>query len=367
MKKKILFAIHNLELGGIEKAFVNLMDCIDYEKYDVDVLIQQKKGVFLEQLSSKVNILNFKLRKGTTIFHKILNRVKLFFWSKKLSNKYDFSCCYTTWCFNSSKLARAASKNNSLWIHGDFYLVYNKDINKVREFLDNKEISKFRKIIAISESTKNNLMLVYPNLEDKVVICHNCCNEKKILEMAEEKIDIEKKDKLVTFVNVSRHDEEQKNLSRIIEASDKLNNEGFNFRVLMIGDGEDTEKYKRMISEKNLESRVALLGKKSNPYPYLKIADASILCSNSEGYGLSNIEAMILGTPVISTDVAGMANVIDGKFGVIVDKSSEGVYIGMKKIIENGFVFNEKYDVNTENSKVITKLDNIINNRGDID
>lgn len=360
MRKKILFTIRNLELGGIEKAFINLMECIDYEKYDVDVLIQEKEGIFLEQLSPKINIIDFNFRKGTTIFHKILNRIKLFLWSKKIANKYDFSCCYTTWCFNSAKLARVASENSALWIHGDFYLVYNKDKDRVREFFDNKGISEFKHVISISESTRDNLMLVYPELEDKVIVCNNCVNVKKILSMSEEDIDIKKED-IVTFVNVSRHDEVQKSLSRIIEASEKLNNDGLDFRVLMIGDGQDTEKYRKMINEKGLEEKVLLLGKKSNPYPYFKIADASILCSNSEGYGLANIEAMILGVPVVSTDVAGMADLIDNRFGIIVDKSSDGVYLGMKRIIEEGFEIKEKYDANIENSKVINKLDVLVN------
>ena len=83
MKKKLLFTIYNLDLGGTEKAFINLIKTFDFSQYDVDVLIQEKKGVFLEKLPKEVRVIDFKYKEAKNIFLRIRNKLKLIYFKKE--------------------------------------------------------------------------------------------------------------------------------------------------------------------------------------------------------------------------------------------------------------------------------------------
>ena len=58
MKKKLLFIMSNLQNGGAERSLVNLLQLMDYDKYEVDLLLFQEKGMFLGQVDERVNILH---------------------------------------------------------------------------------------------------------------------------------------------------------------------------------------------------------------------------------------------------------------------------------------------------------------------
>ena len=58
MKKKLLFIMSNLQNGGAERSLVNLLQLMDYDKYEVDLLLFQEKGMFLGQVDKRVNILH---------------------------------------------------------------------------------------------------------------------------------------------------------------------------------------------------------------------------------------------------------------------------------------------------------------------
>ena len=103
MKKKLLFTIYNLDLGGTEKAFINLIKTFDFSQYDVDVLIQEKKGVFLEKLPKEVCVIDFKYKEAKNIFLRIRNKLQLIYFKKVLKGKYDFAGCFTSWNYNRSK------------------------------------------------------------------------------------------------------------------------------------------------------------------------------------------------------------------------------------------------------------------------
>ena len=120
--------------------------------------------------------------------------------------------------------------------------------------------------------------------------------------------------KITTFINVGRHEERQKKLSRLIDAASLLKKDNLNFQILFIGDGPQTEGYKKQVKEKQLENNILFLGRKQNPYPYFKISDCVLLSSEYEGSPVVYTEAMVLNKPVITTNVSG-SDQIDGRFG----------------------------------------------------
>ena len=79
-----------------------------------------------------------------------------------------------------------------------------------------------------------------------------------------------------------------------------------------------------------------MTGSQNNPYPYIKNADLLVCASYFEGYNLTVAEALILGVPVLSTDCTGPNEILDrGRYGMIVENSKEGLYRGLKELMDN--------------------------------
>lgn len=355
--KKILFSAYSLDVGGIETALITLLKNI-HSKYEITLVLEKKEGLFLNEIPEDIKIITYKSSNNKiVIVRKILNFIKQQIFKLKYKNKFDFSACFATYSYPSSFTARTASENSCLWVHNDYMNFYNNDVNKYKEFFSKLKIDSFKKIIFVSENDKNVFLQYFEDYQEKCIQCNNLIDYKKILDKSEENItDFEVKENIITFINLGRHDEKQKKLSRIIEATKKLNEEGYIFKVIFVGEGPDTKQYKEQAKDiKNIE----FLGAKSNPYPYLKKSDCLLMSSDFEGYPVVFIESLILGKTIITTDVSDSKKDIKDKFGIVVDKSVEGVYQGMKSYLDNGFdveIFNpEEY-----NKNILEKLDRII-------
>ena len=164
---------------------------------------------------------------------------------------------------------------------------------------------------------------------------------------------------MVTFLNVGRHDERQKKLTRLIDVCERLKNEGYRFRVFMIGDGKDSKFYKELVKDKNLSEEIIFLGRKKNPYPYFKISDCAVLTSDYEGYPVVFVESFVLGLPIITTEVSDSKQEIDGKYGYVTKKDTDDIYKTMKKFIKEGYMIKEKFRPEEFNEKIMKKLESI--------
>lgn len=355
--KKILFSAYSLDVGGIETALITLIKNI-HLNYSITLVLEKKEGIFLNDIPKEVNIITYKPYEfKIKLIRKMFNYIKQQLFKIKYKNKFDFSACYATYSYSASFVARCASKNNALWVHNDYMSFYNNNIEKYKEFFKKIKAKEFKKIIFVSENDKNTFQKNFAELEEKCIYCNNLINYKKILQKAKEPCeDFTPKNNIVTFINIGRHDEKQKRLSRIIWATRKLNEEGFIFRVVFIGDGKDTEEYKKQAQGiKNIE----FLGRKANPYPYLLKSDCLLMSSDYEGYPVVFIESLILGKTIITTDVSDSKKDIERKYGIVVEKTKEGVYNGMKEFLQKGFSM-EKFNPETYNEEILEKLKEII-------
>ena len=164
-------------------------------------------------------------------------------------NKYDFSTCFATYSIPSSVVARIASKNCYLWGHADYLTLFKNNKQEMTEFFEKRKYNKFKKIIFVSEEGRESFIKVFPNVAKKTIVCNNLINSEKIKEQSLEKIEYKKQENTTLFLNVGRHDERQKKLSRLIEAGEKLKKDGYKFQILLIGDGQDTDKYKEFVNK----------------------------------------------------------------------------------------------------------------------
>lgn len=356
MKKKVLFAAYSLDVGGIETALVTLLNYLN-DKYDITLALEKKQGIFLDKIPENVKVIEYKISESKNpLIRKIQNFVKQLMFKLKYKNKFDSSVCYATYSFPCSFMARNASKNAFLWVHNNYMNFYEDNILKYRKFFKDLKVYDYKNIIFVSKLDKRVFAAQFPECSKKAMVCNNLIDYKSIIKKSEEPIEDMKKEEVKTFINIGRHDEKQKKLSRIINATKKLNNEGYKFRVVFVGKGSDTKEYKELSKKtKNIE----FLGAKKNPYPYLQLADCFIMSSQFEGYPVVLVESQILGKPIVTTDISDVKEDIDGKYGIVVDNSETGVYKGMKEFLDKSFI-SEKFDAEKYNQDIIEKIDKIL-------
>lgn len=356
--KKILFAAYSLDLGGIEKALVTLANSLQEKGYDVTIVLEQVKGVFLDELNKNIKLIEYRPSKTKNILkRKIANLLKRIKFVMKYRNKFDFSACFATYSNSSAFVARKTSKNNCLWGHADYLTLFENNVEDMKKFFEEKKYNKFKHIVFVSKEGQESFLKVFPEMKNRTIICNNLIDSKKIIEMSKEKIYIDKESEKVTFVNIGRHEEKQKKLTRIIMAAKKLKEENYNFKILFVGDGPDTERYKELVKNEKLEDVIIFLGKKKNPYPYYKISDCVILSSDYEGYPVVFLESFVLEKPIITTKVSDYEEV-EGR-GLIAEKSEDGIYEKMKIFIENGFKIEKKFDADLYNENIIKTIERL--------
>lgn len=359
--KKLLFAAYDMNVGGIETSLLTLLNFLADKEYNLTLVLEKKQGTFLKDLDRKINIIEYKPSDCKILFiRKIINCIKRIKFIIKYKNKFDFSASFATYSKMASFVSRTASKNCALWGHADYLELFKGQKDEMKAFFENIEYDKFKNIIFVSKKACRTFIEIFPEMKDKVVFCNNLVDYKKIQNLSQEVIAEEKK--IYTFVNVGRHDERQKKLTRIINVAKRLQKDNLDFKILFIGEGKDEEQYKNLVKELELEKNIEFLGLKKNPYPYIKLADAIILTSDYEGYPVVFLEALILNKPIITTDVADAIEDIDGVFGKVVDKDENQIYITMKEFITKGYEIKKEFNPEEYNDAIIKKLELIFNN-----
>lgn len=334
MKKKLLFTAYNLELGGIETALINLLKVLDYNKYEVTLLLEEKKGIFLKEVPQEVKIEVYTIHDDKiAIIRKIKNRLKLWKWIVKNYHQYDFAGCFTTYSIPGAILSRFGSKNNAFWVHSNYYHAYRKNVEKVKCFFLQRKVNRFQKIIFVANESKNDFVKIYPELEEKCTVLNNVLDYQLIEKKSKEKIK-EKRPKGPLFLFVGRLDEDSKKLSRLIESfSILLKNNDANLWI--VGDGQDRNLCEELIEKYHIEDKVTLLGKKQNPYSYMSKADLMVLTSDYEGFPVVCVESMILNKPFLSTISLSDPYLQLSDYGKIVEKDSEKIAQKMEEFIKN--------------------------------
>ena len=124
----------------------------------------------------------------------------------------------------------------------------------------------------------------------------------------------------------------EKGFDRLIRILKKLERD-FEFELWILGEGPERQKLEDLIDSEKVES-VKLLGYQNNPYAFLKKADLYVCSSLFEGYSTSVAEARILGVPVLTTECAGMDEILEkGKYGIIVENNDSALYCGLERVL----------------------------------
>lgn len=358
MKKKIFFTAYSLSLGGIEKALVNLLHVLDKDKYDITLVLEKKEGIFLDQLPEHIHVIEYALDHSKNVLvRKIKNRLHLIKWKIGHKNKYDFAISFATYSIPGAHLALNASKETALWVHNNYYQLYNGNVHEMKKFFRRVKMKKFRHHVYVSYDNMNTMLEYFPQYKNRSMVCNNMIDYQTMRKEANESINVEKKG--ITFVNVGRHEEHQKRLSRIIDATDRLKREGYQFQVWLVGDGVNHQKYMEQVKILGLDDTIIFFGKQKNPYPYYKKADAVLLSSKYEGYPVVFVEAMTLNKPIVTTAVSDYRE-IENRYGIVVENNASAIYDGMKQFLDHGFEISELFDPQKFNDKMLEIFENLI-------
>lgn len=359
-KPTMLITLPKLSVGGMELSAINLLNLSDYTKnYDVTLMIGYiVDKELINKLPTDIRI-KLLCNDKWNIFGKLvtaLNYFEEYIKFKFKLVKYDVAICYSHHHGVLASIARLASDNNICFIHSDIEKARTtKQISKMK-------FDKFKKIVCVSNASKKSFENIFSKYNGEVLVANNYIDGEKILKLSEEKINenIEYIENKTIFINICRHLESVKKVSRILESSKRLKEEGYNFIVWLIGDGEDTENYKEYVKENNLSDTVIFIGKKLNPYNYLKVSSALVFPSEFEGYGIVLDEARILNIPIISTDVADAKNIIKDGYGILCENNIEGVYSGMKTFLNKGFKETKKFNYIEFNNNITEVLNQVV-------
>lgn len=366
--KSVLISSFDMEVGGVERSLISMLNNFDYENNEVDLMLYSHTGDFMPFLTDKVNLLNennkystFRKSIGQTIKEgnyflgttrviskfgaKIkgrLNNVDEYgiyqmqlMWKyalpflPRLHKEYDVAISYLWPHYFVAEKVKA--KRKIAWIHTD-YSTIETDIP-----MDLKMWNKFDYIMAVSEECKNAFLKKYPSLKNKVKVMENITSPDFIRTMAKESIEEnilnDNSFKLVSVARLSH----AKGIDNAVRALKILHDRGLtDIKWYVVGYGGDEEMIRNLIKENNLEDSFILLGKKINPYPYMKMADLYVQPSRYEGKAVTVTEAQILGKPVLITNyTTAQSQLKDNIDGYICDLSVEGIVDGVEKLYKD--------------------------------
>lgn len=383
MKKNILFVVDNLKMGGVTKVLINMLKSLDNSDYNIDLLVLHYYKDMLIDLPD-----NIKIIKGSKYFHIVDQNLKNLLVNKDIKNIFR-KCCFS---FNiktniiKRKIKKDRLKNikkqydveiafgdgfpylytsygNSIkkiaWMHSDvavrdYSARYYKNIKNA--------LSKMNLCIAVSDKVATSYKNRY-NIATVEVI-PNIIDDYEIIKKSKLAPEVSFDKNQLNFISVGRLDY-SKNYLMLLNVAKHLIDDGYKFKVYIVGDGEENVTLQKAIINLKMEKHFILLGRKDNPYPYVKNSDLFLLSSRYEGLPTVIIEALILHIPCISTEVAGIYEILNNSFGVITKNTENDFYLNLKHLLNNPQkiiemkenLSNYKYN----NNIIIDKIKNILN------
>ena len=362
MKPRIFIAIHYMHLGGAETSLIGLLQSLDPNKVDVDLFVYSHEGEMMNFIPDYVNLLPENpvwsmlerpltevLRKGhmKMLFARLKARARMACYAKKYKpidgsaivsfvsdevtkilpslhhlGEYDLAISFLN--LHNFVLDHVSAKKKICWIHTDYTRI---DVNAELEL---PVWSAYDHVVSISEDVTKTFLQVFPSLKDKIIEIENILSpdyvRQRSLLMSPDDIraEIPISGDCLNLLTIGRFSEAKK-LEEIPAICRGIVESGVEVRWYIIGYGGSDEYIRREIAREGMQDRVFLLGKKSNPYPYIKACDWYIQPSRYEGKSVVVREAQMLCKPVIVTNYpTAPSQVQHGIDGVIVPMDIPG-------------------------------------------
>lgn len=336
--KKVLFVIHDLGQGGAEKVLVNLVNNMDYSKFDITVLSLFGGGVNEQFLSDKVHYITAfkKMIPGNSKIMKLFTPKQLH--SLLIRDSYDIEVSYlegpsarlVSGCPSTKKSTRIVN-----WIHGE------QDSRKAAStsFRNQKEAEscykRFDCHVFVAESVKRNFVGAFPQTTPCKVL-YNTVESNKIIRLSKEPASEIVKDEYFNLVSTGTL-KEVKGFDRLLRIIKKLCDDKLPVRLYLLGKGPMQSELEQYVINNHLSDCVTFLGYQTNPYKYVANCDLFICSSYREGFSTSATEALIVGTPVCSVEVSGMKEMLgeNNEYGIVTKNNEDALYEAIKNLLDD--------------------------------
>lgn len=341
MKKKLLFLLEAFDKGGIEKVTLDIVNHLDPDKYEITVQTFWYGGYCQSQVHDNIKVKPFFFKRYVRGIIRLIGWLppKLLY---RLFVHGDYDVEIAASDGGAAKVISGSGNKKAkkvCWVHMD---VVNRG-SQLKEFQDARSAfpiySKFDLIACVSRACQDKFEEKF-GAQYPIAVKYNPLPADEITEKAERFVPDYPKG-FLHFVCVGRL-VEQKGFDRLLPVCQRLKAEGFAFTVDIIGDGPLRTELEAWAQRNGLQETVWFRGFQDNPYPYIKNADAFLLASRDEAFPLVIGESMLLGTPSVATDCCGVDEWLrDSRYGLIMENSEEGIYKGMRRILEDPSLLRE--------------------------
>ncbi len=350
-RKKILFVVHRMNVGGVQKSLLTLLDTLDYSLFDVTLFVLEDKTELIGQVPSGVarvvvnrDAARYYRRPKAVLFSlpakipgktgaAFREKLKAFVFSEKLKTAanahqdclgpFDAAVAYKQGAPAAFVAKYVQTENRIMVFHGS---------TDEDHALHEKILPAFHAIVAVNEACRAILRALYPQASDRMTTIENCVDAQAILKAAAEyAVDrMGKKYVLCTCGRMTR----VKGFDLALEAAAVLNKNEVDFIWYFVGDGPERTALQAEAEKLGLADRIRFTGMLSNPYPCIAAADVYVQPSREESYGLTIREATVLGRPVVSTrTVGGEALLLRGECGILTSIEGSALAVGILKLL----------------------------------
>lgn len=379
-KQKLLIVGIIMNSAGTEKSFLSFAEKLDYERFDVDLMLAYKSGAWLDRVPKRINIIEmpdraladmfmltgknaaatiwscFGRRNFLYMFEVLPYFVRILFnkkqradiatrlWCRLLRHfsvyekEYDVAAAYwgdRTMFYMCDKIK---AKKKLAWLHFDYGNPPRDDA------LYGDYFSRCDAVVTVADKIKESLQKRFPALSDRFVEIENINDSREIWRLA---LDgetfpdrIYRGKRVLTIGRIC----EQKGLDMVVDALVKLREDDVEMRWYIIGGGGENEvaRLKALAVDKGVADMLILLGPKMNPYPFMRDCDLYVQPSRYEGKPVTVEEAKIMYKPILVTNYLSAAEQTeDGKLGMVVEINADEIYKGVRRMLDDGSLCDE--------------------------
>lgn len=350
-KKRIAIFAENLYGGGVEKILQIICHNFDYERYDVTLYSSRyedmPQGTYPSHLQHKYYFDPYPHSKTALcgFLAKVINKFKLtvyyhlspeMFYRLFIRERYDVGIAFIEGYATRIVSGAPDGMKKIAWLHIELDNFHWTDVAYQSREEELACYSKLYKIPCVSQVVKQQADSLFA-LNDKTIVLHNPIDVERIRSLAKAPLPLPKNIDVVRIVAIGSLDK-RKAHDRMLRISERLKAANNKFELLILGKGAEEQNLKNYISEHGLTDCVKMLGYQDNPYPYIASADFYVCSSFAEGYNTAVSEALVLGVPVVSTEVSGIREQLgeNSEYGIITDNSEQGLYNGISKMLQDG-------------------------------
>ncbi|MFV0146882.1 glycosyltransferase [Empedobacter falsenii] len=350
-KIKVLFRLRSLEMGGVPRVVLDLLRNLPKDKFEFTLMLNLYQGELVKEIPADLKVIvvekgkeqmssNSFVQKMQLIWRRlkleVYDRFPSILYALKVPEKYDIEVSPGYAEFDMVLNSPDKNSRKIGWFHTD--VGYDKDQKRVLSRIE--KMKHFDFMIFGSKQTRQVIDDLYQVKYPKSTVIYNVIKVDEVLKKAE-LFEHSYETALPVFSSMGRL-HHRKGYHTLMKVHKRLLEDGFHHKIAVIGGGNEMENLKNQQKELAVENSFLLLDSQTNPYPYIKASDYFILPTQSESYPLVIGEVMCMRKPIISTNVGGIAEMIeDGVDGVLIQYDEDEMYQAMKSFLTNPELVNK--------------------------